>query len=125
MNQQGNEKKPKVLTIVLTKGPYVSEAADMALKTALEAKKKGYQVNLFLYLDGTWVTHLTKDKEFNNPGDWLRRVIRKNITVAVCERCSHARDLVQDDIIEGAPIAGSYKLMEFLKESDKVLCFGG
>lgn len=125
MNKDINGKKTKTLTILLTKGPYVSEAADIALKTALEAKKKGYVVNVFLYLDGTWVAHLVKDKEFNNPGDWLKRVIRKNINVAVCERCSHARDLRKDNTIEGSNISGSYKCLEFISESDKVLCFGG
>ncbi len=125
MNENTNEKKSKTLTILLTKGPFVSEAADMALKTALEAKKKGYIVNVFLYLDGTWVSHLTKDKEFNNPGDWLKRVIRKDVNVAVCERCSNARDLVKEDIIKGAPISGSYTFIDFLIESDKVLSFGG
>jgi tRNA 2-thiouridine synthesizing protein D len=125
MNQDITEKQTKTLTILLTKGPYVSEAADMALKTALEAKKKGYVVNVFLYLDGTWVAHLVKDKEFNNPGDWLKRVIRKNINVAVCERCSLARDLRNENTIEGAEISGTYKCIDFYNASDKVLSFGG
>lgn len=120
-----NENNQKVLTIVLTKGPYVSEAADIALKTALKAKRKGYQVNVFLYLDGTWVSNLTSDKSFNNPGDWLKRVIRKKIDVKMCERCSEARDLEEGTIIEGSKISGTYHLIDFLKNSDKVLTFGG
>ena len=125
MNQTDNEKQSKVLTILLIKGPYVSEAADIAFKTALKAKRKGYKVNVFLYLDGTWNTHLTGDKNFNNPGDWLKRVIRKNIDVKACERCSSARDLNEGMIIEGVQISGSSKLIDFLMESDKVLTFGG
>ncbi len=125
MNQMKNEKTSKVLTILLTKGPYVSEAADIAFKTALKAKRMGYKVNVFLYLDGTWNTHLTGDKNFNNPGDWLKRVIRKGIDVKACERCSSARDLIEENIIEGVKISGSSKLIDFLIESDKVLTFGG
>jgi tRNA 2-thiouridine synthesizing protein D len=125
MNQEEQEKQKKVLTILLIKGPYVSESADIAFKTALRAKRKGYKVNVFLYLDGTWNTHLTGDKNFNNPGDWLKRVIRKKIEVKACERCSSARDLVEDKIIEGVEISGSSKLIDFLMESDKVLTFGG
>jgi tRNA 2-thiouridine synthesizing protein D len=117
--------KSKVLTIVITKGPYVSESADIALKTALKAKKKGYQVNVFLFLDGTWISHLTSDKNFNNCGDWLKRVIRKGITVKMCERCSNARDLTQDNIIEGINIPGTYQFIDMIKKSDKVLSFGG
>jgi sulfur relay (sulfurtransferase) complex TusBCD TusD component (DsrE family) len=125
MNQIKNEKTSKVITILLIKGPYVSEAADIAFKTALKAKRMGYKVNVFLYLDGAWNTHLTGDKNFNNPGDWLKRVIRKGIDVKACERCSSARDLVEDNIIEGVQISGSSKLIDFLMESDKVLTFGG
>lgn len=115
----------KVLTILLIKGPYVSEAADIAFKTALKAKRMGYKVNVFLYLDGTWNTNLKGDKNYNNPGDWLKRVIRKEIDVKACERCSNARDLIEGDIIKGVQIAGSSKLIDFLMESDKVLTFGG
>ena len=115
----------KVLTILLIKGPYVSEAADIAFKTALKAKRMGYKVNVFLYLDGAWNTNLKGDKNYNNPGDWLKRVIRKEIDVKACERCSNARDLIEGDIIKGVQIAGSSKLIDFLMESDKVLTFGG
>lgn len=115
----------KTLTILLIKGPYVSEAADIALKIALKAKRQGYNVNVFLYLDGTWVSHLTGDKTFNNPGDWLKRVIRKGANVKMCERCSQARDLKKGDIIEGIEIPGTYEFIELLKNSDKVLTFGG
>ena len=74
----------KVLTILLIKGPYVSEAADIAFKTALKAKRMGYKVNVFLYLDGAWNTNLKGDKNYNNPGGWLKRVIRKEIDVKAC-----------------------------------------
>lgn len=115
----------KTLTILLTKAPYVSEAADMALYTALKAKKMGYNVNLFLYLDGVWNAHITSEKEFNNPGEWFKWAIKKGIFVGLCERCSNARDLNDENIVEGLVICGTYKLMDLLKSSDKVLTFGG
>ena len=119
------EKKSKTLTILLIKGPYVSEAADIAFRTALKAKQMGYDVNVFLYLDGTWNSHLTGDKNFNNPGDWLKRLIRKGVTVKSCERCSEARDLNSTNIVEGLEISGTPTFLDFLKQSDKVLTFGG
>ena len=117
--------KKKTLTILLTKGPYVSEAAEMAMKTALEAKKKGYNVNLFLYLDGTWVSHITREKRFSNPSDWLKSVVRRGIEVGACERCSDARDIREDRIIDGVKIYGSLRFIDMVKNSDKVLTFGG
>ena len=118
-------KKSKILTILITKGAYVSESADIGLRTALKADRMGYSINVFLYLDGVWVSHLTSDKSFNNSGDWLKRAIRKGINVNMCERCSKARDLVEKEIINGAKITGIYTLIELLKKSDKVLTFGG
>lgn len=117
--------KQRTLTILIIKGPYVSESADIALKTALRAHRKGYIVNVFLYLDGVWLSHLTSDKTFNNPGDWLKRVLRKGITVNMCERCANARDLHNQGIIENIRIPGSYELINLLSNSDKVLTFGG
>lgn len=125
MNEVNTNHKSKVLTIVITKGPYISESAEMGLKTALKAKRKGYEVNVFLFLDGTWISHLTSDKNFNNCGDWLKRVIRKGINVKMCDRCSKARDLTQCTIIDGIEIPGTYQFIDLLKKSDKVLTFGG
>ena len=116
---------PKTLTIVLTKGPYTSEAADMALKTALAARRKGYKVNLFLYLDGTWVSHVTKEKSYSNPGEWLRSAISRGVDVSACERCSEARDLEEGAIVEGVKILGTYHMIDLIKASDRVLTFGG
>jgi sulfur relay (sulfurtransferase) complex TusBCD TusD component (DsrE family) len=125
MNNPETEKLPKILTILLIKGPYVSEAADIAFQTALKAKQMGYKVHVFLYLDGTWNSHLTGDKNYNNPGDWLKRLIRKEIQVTSCEGCSNARDLTEGNIIKGVQISGSTKLIDYLRDSDKVLTFGG
>lgn len=115
----------KTLTIMLTRGPYVSEAADMALKTALAARRKGYRVNLFLYLDGVWSSHIVGEKEYNNPGEWIRSAVARGIPVTCCERCTGARDLTEQNIIDGVRITGSYPFMDLLMESDRVLSFGG
>ena len=115
----------KKLTIMLFKGPYVSESADLALKTALRAKRMGYDVHIFLYLDGAWNSHIVNEKQYNNPGEWIRSVLHRGISVTACERCSDARDLTKENMIDGVMITGSYPFMDLLMESDKVLSFGG
>jgi tRNA 2-thiouridine synthesizing protein D len=115
----------KTLTILLTQGPYVTEVSDIAIKTALAAKKKGYMVHLFLYLDGTWNSHIKGEKSYNNLGAWIRRALRKGINVTACERCSKARDLTENGIIEGVKITGLYNFIDLVGKSDKVLTFGG
>ena len=121
----GSMTNKKTLTVLLTKGPYVSEAAEMAMKAALEAKRRGYNVNLFLYLDGTWVPHITREKKFSNPSEWLKSVLNRGIHVHACQRCSEARDIKEDRIIEGVKISGLLRFMDMLKKSDKVMTFGG
>ena len=121
----GEGEEPKVLTILLTKGPYTSEAADMALKTALAARRKGYEVNLFIYLDGAWNTHIKSEKDYNNPGEWLRSAVKRGVNIGVCERCTEARDITEENMVEGIPITGSFWFMDKVNRSDKVLTFGG
>jgi tRNA 2-thiouridine synthesizing protein D len=116
----------KTLTIVLNRGPFISEYADMAVELAIAAKKKGHNVNLYLYLDGVWVPHVKRDKDFSNVGDRLRWAIKKGVNVKSCARCAdEARDLTEEDMIKGVPLVGIYSLVDWLKESDKVVTFTG
>ena len=117
--------KDKVLTILLLRGPYISEYADLATNLALKARRRGYKVNMFLYLDGAWLPHLKTDKDYSNPGEWLRWAIKKGAVVRACERCSDARDITEDDIIDGVKISGVYSFIDMLAESDKVITFTG
>ncbi len=117
--------KGKTLTILLLRGPYISEYADLATNVALKARKMGYRVNLFLYLDGAWLGHIKTEKEYSNAGEWLRWAIKKGVNVKACHRCSEARDLNEDDIIPGVEISGLYGFLDMLAESDKVLTFTG
>ena len=73
--------KDKTLSILLLRGPYVSEYAEIAAKLALTARKKGYKTNMFLYLDAAWLQHIKEFKEFSNPGDWLKRAMRKGVSI--------------------------------------------
>lgn len=124
--EQKEKNAEKVLTIILTRGPYLSDAADHAVNTALAARKEGYTVNLFMYLDGVWLSHLKYDKDFNNPGEWLSWCIRKGVNVAQCDSCSDARDLANGDIVEGSNVTAVYTtLTRMIAGSDRVITFNG
>lgn len=117
--------KDKTLTILLNRGPFVSEYADLALKVALKAREKGYEVNLYLYVDGPFAAHIKNPKPFPNPGQLLRQALEKGVKVKICNRCADARDVVAGDAIEGIPLVGLFDFTEWLKHSDKVLTFTG
>lgn len=115
--------KKKTLTIIVTRAPYSSECAMLAPKIALEAKRKNYNVNLFLYGDGVWISHLVEEKEYSNPGEWIRRAIKRGVNVFACIQCSKARDLNEKNIISGVKLIKLYDFAKIIKESDKVISF--
>ena len=113
----------KTLTLLLHRGPYESEYADLAVNYALKAKEKGYNVNIWLYGDGVWTAHVKRQKEYPNVGERLRKALKEGVNVKICSRCAEARDLVKGDIIEGIPMVGLFDFTDWLDESDKVLTF--
>ena len=114
----------KTLTVIVNRGPFVSLIDEIAFKIALQARRLGYNVNLFLYLDGVFNAHLTKEKEYHNPGEWLRWCVNKDINVVVCSRCSDARDMVEDCSIPGIKFGQVWgDLTKMIADSDKVLNF--
>jgi|TARA_B100000315_G_C14047942_1_gene350541 sulfur relay (sulfurtransferase) complex TusBCD TusD component (DsrE family) len=115
----------KNLTILLNRGPFVSEYADLALKMAIKAREKGYGVNLYLYVDGVWAPHIKSQKPFANVGQRLRDALALGVNVKVCNRCADARDVVSGDVIEGIPLVGLFDFTEWLHSSDRVLTFTG
>ncbi len=113
----------KTLTLLLHRGPYESEYADLAVNIALKAREKGHNVNLWLYGDGVWTPHIKTQKDYVNVGERLRMALREGVNVKMCSRCAEARDVEKDDIIEGIPIVGLFDFTDGLAESDKVLTF--
>ena len=122
---KGREAERKgTLTIVVMRGPYISQSVDIAVEVALEARRRGHHVNLFLYLDGVFTSHLTKDKDYHNPGEWLRWCVKKGVQVSMCSRCSTARDLGESCTVPGVKYGQVWgDLTKMIDEADKVLTF--
>ena len=120
---------PKKLTILLNRGPYVSECADLAVHLALKAREKGHDVNMYLYVDGVWLSHRGQDfkstDEFVNLGNLLQEAVEKGVNVKVCARCGFVRGVKKDDVLDQTqmPLVGIYDFVNWLKESDKVITF--
>ena len=115
----------KTLTILLNRGPFISECADLALKVAIKAREKGHQVNLYLYVDGVWAPHIKAQKPFANVGQQLREAMKLGVNVKICNRCAEARDMPAEDVIEDIPMVGLFDFTEWLRQSDRVLTFTG
>ncbi|MDA8064677.1 MAG: DsrE family protein [Thermaerobacter sp.] len=115
----------KTLTVLLNRGPFVSEYADLALKVALKAREKGYAVNLYCYIDGVWAPHVKADKPYENAGRLLREAMARGVEVKVCARCAESRDVTPEDTLPGIPQVGLFDFINWLKSSDQVLTFTG
>jgi tRNA 2-thiouridine synthesizing protein D len=116
----------KILTIILTDGPYISEYAEIAYRIAKAALKK-YHVNIFLYLDAV---HIPKKDQrpafFANAGDLFQELAKDGARIEACPRCANARGYymakgVCEDYLPGIMITSLYNLAQMLKESDKVV----
>jgi tRNA 2-thiouridine synthesizing protein D len=121
----------KILTIVLTDGPYISEYAEIACKLAEEALKR-YNVNIFLYLDAV---HIPKKGQypsfFTNAGELFIGLAEKGAVIRACARCAAARGYIAEeglekgsncnDYLPGIKISSLYELSEMLSKSDRVI----
>ncbi len=122
----------KTLTIILYRGPYASQRVEIGLAIAERALEKGYDVNLFLYMDAV---HAPKrgqmPKYFPNIGEKLRSLAKKGARVRACSRCAAARGYVEGDAeggvyptsqyVDGVAIVNLRELGDWIKVSDKVL----
>jgi tRNA 2-thiouridine synthesizing protein D len=121
----------KTLTIVLTDGPYISEYAEIACKTA-ESALKQYQVNIFLYLDAVHIPKKSQNPSFfTSAGELFTGLAEKGAVIRACARCAAARGYIAEeetangsncrDYIPGIKISSLHELSEMLSKSDKVI----
>lgn len=136
----------KILTIVLTDGPYISEYAEIACKLAENALKH-YRVNMFLYLDAVHIPKKGQNPSFfTSAGRLFSELAEKGAVIRACARCAASRgyqaeypteypaeDRIMEDkdrIIEdnncrdyfpGIKITSLYELSDMLNKSDRVI----
>ncbi|BAM70479.1 conserved hypothetical protein [Methanothermobacter sp. CaT2] len=117
----------KILTIVVTEGPYRYQYADIAFEMAESAIKNGYDVRIFLYMDGTHIPKRNQaPQSFPNSAERLRSLVKKGVKVTSCIRCSTARGYTCSErpYIMGVEIKSVYDLGEWIKDSHRVITLG-
>ena len=126
----------KTITFVITKGPYSYEVPYTVLKLVKEAVKKGVNVNLFFYLDGTFISHHKQSpSDYPNVQHITHKLLKRGlfnpkIDAISCIKCTHARGITHGDdsfkeglsyTYEGVIIGGLGDLAIWLKNSDKTI----
>ena len=113
------------ITIIINDGPYGSEKSYNALRLALGLSHEDTKVNIFLLADGVWAAQSGQSvpKGYYNIERMLQMALSSGAKVKACGTCMTARGLDAGKVIEGAEKASMANLTQWVKESDKVLCF--
>ena len=116
----------KTLTLIVLRGPYEDEVPYTAIRIAQKARERGYQVNIFTFLDGTYISHHKQTtKEYPNVAELLGETIKSGLfnpklSFVACIRCTNARGIT-DEMINGVVIGGLYDALRWMRESDKTI----
>lgn len=108
----------RTLAVKLTSGVEAPERANQALTVAASAVTMGADVSLWLTGEAVWfgVNGRIPDLELDGAMDTVELVstIRGGGSVSVCSQCAARRGVTQDDLIEGAQIAGAAAFAELV-----------
>lgn len=121
-----NISNEKMMVIVLLDGPYISQYADIGYNVAKTALNLGYDVKIFLYMDGVHILHKDQNpRALPNISQTFEELIKKGCEIKACIRCAAARGYVDEShYLEGIEITSVYDLAEWMDENSKVIMLG-
>lgn len=113
------------ITIIINSATYGTEGPYNALRLALALNKDEVRVNVFLLADGVWAGQAGQSvpKGYYNIQKMLQTLLSSGAKIKACGTCMTARGLDEGRIIEGVEKASMAELAQWVKESEKVLCF--
>lgn len=116
------------MVIVITRG-LDDERASVAWSIANGAIASGLELTVFLASSGVdWARKGGADAARLNPLDptmneMVGNVAQKASQIMVCPPCAKVRGYTEDDLIDGAVLAGSVSMHEVIKTGAATLCF--
>jgi len=121
------EQKQKMV-ILITRG-LDDERASVAWSIANGALATGFELTVFLASSGVdWARKGGASTARLNPldptlNDMVTNVIKAGSKVMVCPPCARVRGYGEDDLIDGAVLAGSVAMHEVIKQGAATLSF--
>ncbi|MEW8460089.1 MAG: DsrE family protein [Candidatus Thiodiazotropha endolucinida] len=121
-------KNQKKLVIVVTRG-CDDERASVAWSVANGGIATGYEVTMFLVSSGAdWARRGAAENARPNPLDppvkeMMQTIIDSGGSILVCPPCAKVRGYDQDDLIEGAELAGSAAMLGVVSNGASTLSF--
>lgn len=118
----------KTMVIVVTRNGS-DERSSVAWSVANGAIATGFRVTMFLVADGVdWARKGAAEHARPNPLDpsiseMMQTVIDNGGDILVCPPCAKVRGYAEDDLIEGATLAGSVAMHARIAEGAATLSF--
>jgi len=115
----------ETVTIILNETAYGKERAWNALRLAMAMMTKDMKVKIFLLEDGVSVAKKGQrpPEGYYNLEKMLTQLVQNGAKVRACSTCLQARGLSQSELVEGVEAGKLLDLVEWVKESKKVLSF--
>jgi len=118
----------KKLVVVVTNG-FNDERASVAWSVANGGVASGYKVTMFLVSSGAdWARKGAAELARPNPldppiKDMMQNIMDNGGTIMVCPPCAKVRGYDEEDLIEGAVLAGSVAMLGVVSEGAATLTF--
>lgn len=99
---------------------------DFAIKLAESATNKGHKVNLWLSGNATTLSKKNQKsfKDYSYLIEKIEGLLKKGISIAVCEACAKARGIHKEDVIDGIDINSMGWYVAKAATSNRVLHIG-
>lgn len=116
------------LVVVITRGPD-DERSSVAWSIANGGIASDLEVTVFLAAAGVdWVRKGAAEVARLNPldppiGEMIRNVLDHDGRILVCPPCAKVRGYAEEDLIEGATVAGAAAMLEVVKQGAATLSF--
>ncbi|MBI4236437.1 MAG: DsrE family protein [Chloroflexi bacterium] len=119
------------ITVIVGDPPYGKERVYSTLRFVLAALQQGHQVNLFLFEDAVFTPKKGQsphefpavlDQRMPDCEALLEAAIRRGARVSLCGVCASERGMGPNDLSAGE-IGGMPQLVQWVLESDRVVCF--
>ena len=118
----------KKLVVIVTRG-CDDERASVAWSVANGGIASGYEITMFLVSAGAdWARKGAADHARLNPLDppvteMMQNVIESGGQIMVCPPCAKVRGYEEENLIDGATLAGSTAMLGVVSEGAKTLTF--
>ncbi len=113
------------LKFLVRTGPYSYQNIDTVYHLAKRAVKRGHEVFIFLYEDGTLNAQANiRSLEERNIAERVKELVDMGVRIGLCGTCAKFRGQNKKEIVEGVKFGGLALLVREMPDCDRFIVFG-